>query len=248
MTNIPGLERIEGRISSIEARIEALSMEFKNLSGVSEVNFQGALNHARKNSLAPYPFLQPNAGLQAMDNSILQAGKLENLLLSVDDKNESDAFGKLVLEGSRGVGGSSIGTKNRLMLDAYRRIQSQADRGSGIGGFDVISEIARRNPSEIIKFEGFSMQAETAVKYTELKELIKQEFPGRGIHITSTMDGKHVSPAHPEGRAIDFVVDNLTIEESKRVEELARDAGFRVFNEYIHDSRYKTGPHIHIEL
>ncbi|MCS7244184.1 MAG: hypothetical protein RMJ36_05575 [Candidatus Calescibacterium sp.] len=105
------------------------------------------------------------------------------------------------------------------------------------------------NRDTIIDFRGFKMKAEVASKFLELERMIKQYFPGREIIITSAMDGKHMpNSAHYRGEAIDFVVEPLTIEESKIVEKLAEKAGFKVYNEYIYDSPYKTGPHMHIQL
>ncbi|MCS7165176.1 MAG: hypothetical protein RMJ51_02715 [Candidatus Calescibacterium sp.] len=105
------------------------------------------------------------------------------------------------------------------------------------------------NRDTIIEFRGFKMKAEVAVRFLELEKMIKQHFPGRQIIITSAMDGKHVpNSAHYRGEALDFVVEPLTIEESKIVEKLAEKAGFKVYNEYIYDSPYKTGPHMHIQL
>ncbi len=101
----------------------------------------------------------------------------------------------------------------------------------------------------IIEFRGFKMRADVAAKFLQLEEMIKREFPNRQIIITSAMDGQHMPGSkHYEGKAIDFVVEPLTIEESKRIEELAKKAGFDVYNEYIYDSPYKTGPHMHIQI
>ena len=101
----------------------------------------------------------------------------------------------------------------------------------------------------IIDFRGFKMRADVAAKFLKLEEMIKQEFPNRQIIITSGMDGQHMPGSkHYDGKAIDFVVEPLTIEESKRIEELAKKAGFEVYNEYIYDSPYKTGPHMHIQI
>ncbi|MCS6955661.1 MAG: hypothetical protein NZM44_04830, partial [Candidatus Calescibacterium sp.] len=105
------------------------------------------------------------------------------------------------------------------------------------------------NKDTIIDFRGFKMKAEVASKFLELERMIKQHFPGREIIITSGMDGQHMpNSAHYRGEALDFVVEPLTVEESKIVEKLAEKAGFKVYNEYIYDSPYKTGPHMHIQL
>jgi hypothetical protein len=101
----------------------------------------------------------------------------------------------------------------------------------------------------IIEFRDFKMRADVAAKFLQLEEMIKKEFPNRQIILTSGMDGQHMPGSkHYDGKAIDFVVEPLTIEESKRIEELAKKAGFDVYNEYIYDSPYKTGPHMHIQI
>ncbi len=103
------------------------------------------------------------------------------------------------------------------------------------------------SPYQMIRYKGFKMLAETARRFQILEKLIHERFPSKKITITCTTEGKHLSRAHPEGRAIDFVVEPLTKEESKVIEELARRAGFKPYNEYIYDSPYKTGPHMHVQ-
>lgn len=103
-------------------------------------------------------------------------------------------------------------------------------------------------PDSLIQYNGYQMTQATARAFSQLEQLIEQRFPGRGVTITSTNDGKHLDPNHKAGKAVDFVVDGLTKEESILVEELARQAGFTPYNEYIHSSRYKTGDHMHVDL
>ena len=62
------------------------------------------------------------------------------------------------------------------------------------------------------------------------------------------MEGKHSDPNHYAGKAVDFVVDGLTKAESRELEDICWQAGFKPYNEYIHDSRYKTGDHMHVDL
>lgn len=100
----------------------------------------------------------------------------------------------------------------------------------------------------IVTADGFRMRADTARAYHRLKALIAEAYPGRPVRITSTMGGRHTDPGHREGRAVDFVVEPLTNKESRAVEALAWQAGFRPYNEYVHSSPYKTGPHMHVTL
>jgi hypothetical protein len=267
MDSVSSMEKVTGRIHSIEARMDSLALEFERLQG-PDFSFRGKLDEARKTPAIPNPLLNLGTGLQSSENiRMLTQGIFE----SGDDEENSDAFGQLInntkLRSSLGalqsemlfpggrsslpfnsMSGSLRGSKTKMMLDTYRNVNRQVGREAGSGKMDSLAETARTDPTKIIRFDGFDMQAYTALKYRDLKELIEKEFPGRGVHITSTMGGRHMSPAHPDGRAVDFVVDNLTVEESKVVEQLARDVGFHVFNEYIHDSPYKTGPHMHVEL
>lgn len=87
---------------------------------------------------------------------------------------------------------------------------------------------------------------ETAYRYEILRELVHQRFPGRGFWVSATTNGGHDSPEHPQGRAIDCGVDGMTVAESYVLEELAQVAGFNTINEYVVDSRLKTGDHMHI--
>jgi hypothetical protein len=136
-----------------------------------------------------------------------------------------------------------------ILPDSLKSLMDSQDPSkSGTQGSDWLSSLANEKPSKIVSFDNYSMQAKTAKKFRDLKDLIKKAFPNRGIYITSTMGGRHISPAHPAGKAVDFVVDGLTISESKKIASIAKDLGFHVFNEYIYNSPYKTGDHMHVEL
>lgn len=102
--------------------------------------------------------------------------------------------------------------------------------------------------NQMIDYKGHKMTSKTAGAFRRLEELINRAFPGRAVTITSTTDGHHDDPNHAAGKAIDFVVDGLTQQESRIVEDLARQAGFAPFNEYIYSSRLKTGNHMHVDL
>lgn len=107
---------------------------------------------------------------------------------------------------------------------------------------------AMEEPESWVTLEGFRCRAIAAARWTVLKSLIAEKFPGRRVVISSTVDGRHVSASHPDGRAIDFCVLPLTDDESAVLEELCRQAGFTPYNEYIYDSPYKTGDHMHVSL
>jgi len=104
------------------------------------------------------------------------------------------------------------------------------------------------NPEKIINFRGYEMQAQTADRLQKLEYLIAKEFPGRKLTVTSTTGGRHSDQNHYTGKAVDFVVDGLTKEESLRVEELCKQTGLTPYNEYINSSAYKTGDHMHVDL
>lgn len=104
------------------------------------------------------------------------------------------------------------------------------------------------NPEKIINFRGYQMQAQTADRLQKLEYLVAKEFPGRKLTVTSTTDGRHSDQNHYAGKAVDFVVDGMTKEESVRLEELCRQAGLKPYNEYVNSSAYKTGDHMHVDL
>jgi hypothetical protein len=133
-------------------------------------------------------------------------------------------------------GALKLGVAERVLVDP-------AD--AGVTPYD---EVAARSPGRMVTVDGFRMTAETAAAFHRLKGLIQQKFPGRQVEITCTTEGRHSDPNHRMGRAIDFVVKPLSLKESKVVESLAWKAGFRPYNEYIHHSRFKTGPHMHVTL
>jgi hypothetical protein len=118
----------------------------------------------------------------------------------------------------------------------------------GVGAASWVLNAAAQNPDQVITYNGHNMQAQTAAKFSKLEAALGQAFPGRAVTITSTMDGKHSDPNHAAGKALDFVVDGLTKEESRTVENLCKESGFKPYNEYLYSSTYKTGDHMHIDL
>jgi len=116
-----------------------------------------------------------------------------------------------------------------------------------------IKKAAHTAPSSLVTYQGHRMQAFVAFDFIRLEQLVGKHFPGSRALITSTMTGRHLSGAHYEGRAIDFVLTgrdgeslNLSAGKARALEQLCRDSGFSTYNEYLNDSPYKTGPHMHI--
>ncbi|MCE7870785.1 hypothetical protein DYH09_10445 [bacterium CPR1] len=107
-------------------------------------------------------------------------------------------------------------------------------------------ELLQKKPGLLVRFQGHRMKPATALAYARLEKKLAEHFPGREVRITSTTAGRHTDPAHKNGLAMDFVVENLTREESKLVEELSWQSGFKPFNEYVRTSKYKTGDHMHV--
>jgi peptidoglycan hydrolase-like protein with peptidoglycan-binding domain len=116
-----------------------------------------------------------------------------------------------------------------------------------------IADIAEASPRAIVRYQNHSLQASTAARFIELEKETAQRFPGMRLLITSTMDGRHQDPGHPAGTSIDFVAADagyqpidISAKQSQQLEQVCRDCGFETYNEYLRDSRYKTGPHMHV--
>lgn len=112
----------------------------------------------------------------------------------------------------------------------------------------VLAPGSASDSNQMVSYKGHAMTLQTAMAFGKLEGLLAQIFPGRAVTITSTTDGQHVDPNHVRGKAVDFVVEGLSREESRVVEELSRQAGFVPYNEYVHNSPYKTGDHMHVDL
>lgn len=113
-----------------------------------------------------------------------------------------------------------------------------------------VREHARTHPRDLVEVDGHMMQAATAVRYFDFDRRVRQL--GYRTFITATTEGVHSSSAHGEGRAVDCVIEDIqgcpiTPWQSPRFADLGEDAGFGVFNEYLEDSTYKTGAHLHLE-
>ncbi|MGV8121203.1 MAG: peptidoglycan-binding protein [Candidatus Xenobiia bacterium LiM19] len=150
-------------------------------------------------------------------------------------------------------GGSALKLRDELLtMGGCTRSHSQGTR-EYTKAQQRIANIAEKSPCSIVNYQNHSMQAATAVRFIELEHEIAQRFPGRSLLITSTMDGRHQDPGHAAGLSIDFVIANrnyqpvdVSSSQSGNVEQVCRELGFATYNEYINDSRYKTGPHMHI--
>lgn len=123
-------------------------------------------------------------------------------------------------------------------------IHPPAGINSPVAAYDLFNI----SPNQMVKYKGYNMTQATSGAFSQLESLIAERFPGREITITSTTDGQHLDANHKDGKAVDFVVDRLTKDESFILEELTRQAGFTPYNEYIHSSPYKTGDHMHVDL
>jgi hypothetical protein len=146
----------------------------------------------------------------------------------------------------------AIAAQNSPSVNTYQGMAYPPFMNSPLGGYSPVASwintMAVSEPQRLIQYQGYNMQAQTASRFLRLEEMIRQAFPGRQVTVTSTTDGQHMDPNHPAGKAVDFVVDGLTREESKAVEDMSVRAGFTAYNEYINDSPYKTGDHMHISL
>jgi hypothetical protein len=176
------------------------------------------------------------------------SNKIENKINIIDQKFNnintkiSEIDNKFETIFNKSIDQNQNSNQNQSNLEDLLKILNNNNSG-------FINSLSNIRGDSIIDFRGFKMRADVAAKFLQLEEMIKREFPNRQIIITSGMDGQHMPGSkHYDGKAIDFVVEPLTIEESKRIEELAKKAGFDVYNEYIYDSPYKTGPHIHIQI
>lgn len=103
-------------------------------------------------------------------------------------------------------------------------------------------------PNTLITYQNFRMKPATALGMARLERKLEERFPGREVRLTSTTGGRHTDPNHRLGLAVDFVVLPLTRAESRVVEKMAWQTGFKPYNEYIHTSRFKTGDHMHVRL
>ena len=90
--------------------------------------------------------------------------------------------------------------------------------------------------------------AETAARFEVLKALVHARWPGRAFWVSCTTEGQHASSEHGQGKAIDCGVDGISKQESYELGSLAQQAGFNTYNEYVNDSTYKTGDHMHIYI
>lgn len=129
-----------------------------------------------------------------------------------------------------------------------------ADRSQGLSPSEI-REVAASDPQRLVRYRGHDAQALTWKRYVELEKAARREFPGYHLAVTCTTEGEHQSAAHPDGRGIDFVLErdrdgyrpDTGEFDSGRLAELARQNGFEVLDEYVNDSAFRTGPHIHAE-
>jgi len=225
--SIENIDRVLGRIKSIEQRINSLSM-FYSAEGLPDFTFGSVLERSRLESATDNKVSTPN------EEADITGKKAE----PVRDRSVSETVELLK---------QSTVLSNPDSASEITDIIKASSRPKVVKKHQV-SKTLNKNPKKIVEYQGFPMQAKVADKFIELEKAIKKEFPGRQVYVTSTMDGQHLSPAHPEGRAIDFVVSHLSRRESLKVQSIAESCGFYVYNEYINGSPYKTGDHMHVEL
>lgn len=129
-----------------------------------------------------------------------------------------------------------------------------ADGRQGLSPAEI-RDLAARAPDQLVRYRGHEARALTWKRYLELEKAVAREFPGHHLAVTCTTGGQHSSLAHPEGRAVDFVLErdrdgyrpDVGEFDSSRLAELTRENGFEPFDEYRHDSTWRTGPHMHAE-
>lgn len=159
-----------------------------------------------------------------------------------------------------GKDGNSLDARTARALRTYRsqprplarpRLYEKARKhGFPFDREQRIRELATRQPRSLVQWQGHPMQAATAVRYVDFMR--KVENCGYKPYITATTGGVHSSSAHGEGRAVDVVIEDpsgrpITSAQSWQFARLAEQSQLSVFNEYVYDSRYQTGPHLHLE-
>ena len=120
---------------------------------------------------------------------------------------------------------------------------------------EQVREVAARAPERTVRYRGFQARALTFKRLLGLEGDVERQFPGYRLAITCTTGGTHAGSAHGQGRALDLVLertrDGYRPEawefDSAALEELARSNGFETLNEYLLDSTYRTGQHLHVE-
>lgn len=240
MSQLSSIDRIMNRIKSIESRISYLSAEGAQ-SPAEAPSFKQILRNERE---------RPGSDNSRSQNPLLpDAGSTDRLRATIEMKNRGALLDVLVGDDeSASLPDDMPNLKTTDSLSALIKSVAKEEAPIKPPAKDWLISEVEKNPRKIIKYQDYEMQAATALKFRQLETLVKKKYPNRGVYVTSTTGGKHVSPAHPAGRAVDFVVDKLTVDESREVEKLAKDCGFYVLNEYIYDSPYKTGDHVHVEL
>jgi hypothetical protein len=240
MSRLSNIDRVLGRIKSIESRINSLSANYAQTPAAAS-SFKQILKTERERP--------SDASSQTQNKLTPDSDSLEKLKAAIGSKQRGALLDILVGENdSNDLPDSLPPLKTTDSLAALIKSAAKEETPTASVAKDWLVGEVEKNPRKIIKFDDYDMQAATAFKFRQLEGLIKKKYPNRGIYVTSTTGGKHVSPAHPAGRAVDFVVDKLTADESREVEKMAKDCGFYVLNEYIYNSPYKTGDHMHIEM
>lgn len=170
-----------------------------------------------------------------------------------------------IRDGSFWIGGAHGPGRHPRLPGMERRYQKALRTGypfdepaqGGATGLapDAIRRLAAEDPHRMIRYKGFRGQAITFKRYLELEKAVARTFPGYHAAITCTTDGVHSSSAHAEGRAIDLVLERDADGyrpdrgefDTAALAALAPKNGFVPYDEYVHPSTYKSGPHLHVE-
>lgn len=91
-----------------------------------------------------------------------------------------------------------------------------------------------------------SPRRDTPVGLAALISSIQSEFPG--VRITSTTGGQHAGSAHGEGRAVDFTTTGNAAEVVAKLKRELGDSGTVIDATQHPDSKFWTGPHIHVQF
>lgn len=137
---------------------------------------------------------------------------------------------------------------------ALREGYPLSDGAAGLSPSEI-RRVAARDPERRVRYRGFEARALTWKRFLALERAVVREFPGHHLAITCTTGGVHQGLAHGDGRGLDLVLErdrdgyrpDAPEFDSPRLEVLARRNGFETFNEYLHGSRFRTGPHLHAE-
>lgn len=134
---------------------------------------------------------------------------------------------------------------------AVKKTKEQIDR----------ENVMRNDP--MVKYRGLPMRSSMVPRMKKLEKKVSSM--GHILEYCSSTGGRHISWQHPAGYAIDtdiytavtkpngkkrrqYITKSKSITFEKEMDKVNKQGqlGLLVYNEYIHDSKYKTGDHFHI--